>query len=140
MNIRKVTYEDYESYYALINEFRPTVFTREQFQETLTYIQQTGDIWVLEENKTLIATGTILYEKKLIFNTCIYAHIEDVCVKQTERGKGYGKRLVRHLLEETKRNGCHKVTLDCNDENVGFYNACGLSKRGNQMCELIDYL
>jgi glucosamine-phosphate N-acetyltransferase len=140
MNIRKVTYEDYESYYALINEFRPTVFTREQFQETLAYIQQTGDIWVFEENKTLIATGTIFYEKKLIFNTCIYAHIEDVCVKQTERGKGYGKRLVRHLLEETKRNGCHKVTLDCSDENVGFYIACGLTKRGNQMCVIIQYL
>jgi glucosamine-phosphate N-acetyltransferase len=140
MIVRKLAFKDYESYHVLINDFRPTVFTKEQFQKSLEYIQQTGDIWVLEEDGILFATGTIFYEKKLIFDTCIYAHIEDVCVTQEQRGKGYGKQIVRHLLEESKRNGCHKVTLDCNDANVGFYISCGLTKRGNQMCELIQYL
>ena len=140
MVVRILTLEDYDAYHTLINEFRPTIFTKEQFQNCLEYIRRTGELWVLEEDGILVATGTILYEKKLIFNTCVYAHIEDVCVKQTERGKGYGKTIVRHLLEETKRNGCHKVTLDCSDENVGFYIACGLTKRGNQMCELVQYL
>lgn len=140
MFVRILTLEDYDAYHTLMNEFRQTVFTKEQFQEIVEYIRRTGEVWVLEDEGALVATGTIFYEKKLIFNTCIYAHIEDVCVTQSKRGNGYGKQLVRHLLEESKRTGCHKVTLDCSDDNVGFYVACGLTKRGNQMCELIQYL
>ncbi len=140
MTARLLTIDDYEAYHVLINEFRPTVFTKEQFEDVLAYIQQCGAIWVLEENGILVATATIFYERKFIFNTCIYAHIEDVCVTKAERGKGYGKRIVRHLMEEAKRNRCYKITLDCSDENVGFYMSCGLTRRGNQMCELIAHL
>lgn len=140
MFVRILTLDDYDAYHALMNEFRPTVFTKGQFQDCLESIRRTGEIWVLEEDGNLVATGTIFYERKMILNTCMYAHIEDVCVTHSKRGNGYGKRIVRHLLEESKRTGCYKVTLDCSDDNVGFYVACGLTKRGNQMCELIQYL
>ena len=137
---RTVTQSDYEAYMSLINEFRPTSFTRDQFYETLRYIQQTGDIWIIEEDGEMVATATIFYEKKFIYNTCILAHIEDVCVMSSKRGMGYGKKIIQHLFQEAKERKCYKLTLDCNDTNVGFYESCGLTKRGNQMCELGENL
>ncbi len=138
MYFRQLTIDDYEDYLTLINEFRKTSFTREQFVSTLKYIQQTGDIWVGMENDDMIATATIFYEKKLIFDTCVLAHVEDVCVHSSKRGMGYGKLLIKFLLNQAKEHNSYKFTLDCSDSNVGFYESCGLSKRGNQMCFLLE--
>ena len=140
MLIRKLESNDYEKYIILINEFRPTVFTEEQYIDTLSYIKLTGDIWVIEDNSQLLATGTIIYEKKMIFNTCKYAHLEDICVSEKYRGMGYGKIIVNKLKDESIKNDCYKITLDCNDSNINFYIKCGFSKRGNQMAELVSNL
>jgi glucosamine-phosphate N-acetyltransferase len=135
---RRLCSSDYLEYLRLINEFRQTHFTEEEFIKTLTLIEKSSTIWVLEEDNHLLATGTIIYEHKFIFDICIYAHIEDVCVTKELRRQGLGKKLIEHLLEQTTH--CYKVTLDCADENVAFYLACGLEKRGNQMCQLISNL
>jgi glucosamine-phosphate N-acetyltransferase len=140
MLIRKLEFNDYEKYIILINEFRPSIFTEIQFIDTLTYIKLSGDVWVIEDNSQLLATGTIIYEKKMIFNICKYAHLEDICVSEKFRGKGYGKMIVNKLKYESIKNGCHKITLDCNDSNLDFYVKCGFSKRGNQMTELVSNL
>lgn len=140
MEFRILTKGDYEEYKLLLNDFRPTDFSLAQFEETLDYIQRTGAIWVGVQDGALVATGTIFYEHKLIYNTCSTAHIEDVCVKATQRRGGLGKQLLQHLFKEAKCYGCYKVTLDCSDTNVDFYKACGLTRRGNQMCELTENL
>jgi glucosamine-phosphate N-acetyltransferase len=140
MEFRVLTKSDYAAYKILINDFRKTEFSEKQFEETLDYIQKIGNIWIGIISGELVVTGTIFFEKKLIFDTCISAHIEDVCVKASYRRHGYGKLLIKHLLNEAKTNKCYKVTLDCSDENVEFYKACGLNRRGNQMCELIQNL
>jgi GNAT superfamily N-acetyltransferase len=138
MAFRRLTNSDYLKYHDLINEFRQTTFTEEMFVKKLESIQASSVIWVYEENDVLLATGTIIYEHKFIFDTCIYAHIEDVCVRKTHRRKGLGKLLMRHLMNQARH--CYKVTLDCADENVQFYKTCGLEPRGNQMCQLISNL
>ena len=138
---RKLRESDYSVFHTLINEFRKTTFSEEQFLLTLSNIQKSGDIWVYQEiDGSLVAVATIYYEYKFIFNTCVLAHIEDVCVSESQRGKGYGKKLMNKLYEEARAHGCYKITLDCADHNVGFYEACRLTKRGNQMCELIENL
>ena len=81
-----------------------------------------------------------IFEYKFIQDVCIYAHIEDVCVSKKHRRVGLGKQLVNHLLQQVKCKNCYKVTLDCSDENVPFYLACGLEKRGNQMSQLVSNL
>ena len=139
MKIRQLTYDDYDAFLPLINTFRPTSFTRDEFSTILSEILKSGHIWVVEDAYgALIATATIIYEHKFLWNTSIYAHIEDVCVHTEKRRAGIGKMLVRHLLQEAKRNRCYKVTLDCSYENVHFYTACGLSPRGTQMSELVS--
>jgi len=138
MAFRPLSFEDYDQYLELINDFRETTFTREQFADTLTKINQSSIIYVYEEKGLLLATGTIIYEHKFLRNTCIYAHIEDVCVRATHRRQGLGKKLMTHLIGAASH--CYKITLDCADENVGFYESCGLERRGNQMCQLIENL
>lgn len=141
MRIRELTSDDYDKYLPLINHFRPTSFSRTQFEAVLANINTSGRIWVIENaDGSLIATATILYEHKFLWNTCVYAHIEDVCVHTDCRRGGYGKAIITHLLKEAKRNNCHKVTLDCATENIPFYTACGLSPRGTQMSELVSNL
>jgi glucosamine-phosphate N-acetyltransferase len=130
---RKVTPQDYIAYQSIINDFRETSFTETQFQETLRYCDAYSDIMVLEYKNRLIATATIVYERKFIFNICTLAHIEDVCVTPDFRKYGLGKLLVTKLVEMAKEKGCYKVTLDCADHNVDFYTKCNFEKRGNQM-------
>ena len=62
--IRKLTKNDYENYLVMINNFRETTFTHLQFIETLKYIENFSEIWVIELEKEIIATGTIIFEKK----------------------------------------------------------------------------
>jgi len=139
MKIRKLEFTDYEQYHILINNFRNTKFTKEEFINILNEINLSkSDIWVIEINNELIATATILYENKFIYNICKFAHVEDVCVKKEYRGKGYGKIIMKKLIEESVKNGCYKITLNCADENIKFYESCGLTRRGNQMSELIS--
>jgi len=134
--IRKLNENDYDKYIIMINEFRETFFTKNQFDETLKYMVPHSQIWIIEYDDDIIATGTVIYEKKFIYNNSLLGHIEDICVKKEYRKFGLGKLIVQHLMNQTKQLGCYKVTLDCNEENSHFYEKCGLEKRGFQMCQL----
>lgn len=134
--IRLLNLNDYQKYLPLINEFRSTKFTKEQFVETLDLINKSSEIWIIEKDDDLIATGTIIYESKFIFNISKVAHIEDICVKSKYRGQGFGKLMVKHLVELSKINKCYKVVLECSEDNSHFYEKCGFEKRGLQMSQL----
>jgi len=137
---RKLNISDYEKYIIMINEFRETSFSSKQFIETLNYISQFSEIWVVEYDNDLIATGTVIYEKKFIHNNGILCHIEDICVKKSHRKLGIGKLLINKLMDLAKEKGCYKVTLVCNKENTNFYKKCGLDEIGYQMSQLtINY-
>ncbi len=134
--LRKLIGDDYVEYLSIINEFRPTFFTKDQFLETLQYANAYSEIWVMLIDNEMVATGTIMYERKYIYNNSCLAHIEDVCVREKCRKKGYGKEIVSHLMNRAKERGCYKVTLDCNTSNIPFYEKCGLEQRGVQMSQL----
>jgi glucosamine-phosphate N-acetyltransferase len=134
--IRKINETDYDNYLVMINEFRETFFTKAQFEETLTYMMPYSEIWIIEYKDQIVSTGSVIYEKKFIHNNSSLGHIEDICVKKEYRKFGLGKLIVQHLMNQAKKMGCYKVTLDCNEENSHFYEKCGLEKKGFQMCQL----
>jgi glucosamine-phosphate N-acetyltransferase len=41
--------------------------------------------------------------------------------------------MLSKLVSIAKEKKCYKVTLDCADTNVTFYEKCNFEKRGNQM-------
>lgn len=136
--IRELNETDYDSYFKLINDFRDTDFTRDDFIKNLKNIKQYSNIFVIEKNSELIATGTILFEQKFIFNCSKLAHIEDVCVKKTLRGQGFGKLIVEKLISVAKQQKCYKITLDCSENNTNFYKLYGFEIRGHQMSQLLN--
>lgn len=135
-NIRQLTLNDYEKYKILINEFRKTEYTKIQFENTLDYINNFSEIWIIEYNSDIITTGTIIYEKKFIYNNSILGHIEDICVKEEYKKMGFGKKMVKYLMTRAKEKGVYKITLDCNENNIEFYKKCNLENRGYQMSQI----
>ena len=136
--IRKLSEKDYNEYYNLINTFRKTDFSENVFILLLTEIKLNIDIWVIELNNRLIATGTIFYEYNFINNICKLAHIEDICVHTDYRGQNYGHILIKYLVDEVKKNDCYKVTLYCDEKLEHFYNSSGFIKKNIEMSIYFD--
>ena len=137
MTVRLLNAEDYAQYLELINLFRHTQFTEEQFRAIVATHQRTGtEVWVYEVNGSLLATGTILYEQKFIHDLATYAHIEDVCVRPSHRGLGLGKRLIKRLMDQA--SNCHKINLNCADSLIPLYESCGFERKGNQMSHAVQ--
>ena len=140
MNIRDLEYNDYENYLNLINQFRPTDFSREMFINILNKIKKSSNIFVLEDKttNTLVGTGTIIYEIKFIHNICKLAHIEDICIDSRYRNCGYGKLLLNYMIFEAKKQKCYKVVLYCEDHLEKFYNNVGFEKKGIMMTKYFN--
>ena len=136
MNIRRLNNDDYYNYLPLINEFRSTQFTKEEFIEYLNILPNNIHIYVVENDKTIIATGTLIIEPKLIFNITKLAHIEDVCVLDRYRQNKVGSFIVKHLIKVAKEEKCYKVTLTCSEKVSHFYLSNGFEVRGLQ-CSLL---
>tara|TARA_B110000093_G_scaffold54366_1_gene58530 strand:- start:18 stop:314 length:297 start_codon:yes stop_codon:yes gene_type:complete len=81
----------------------------------------------------IIGSVTIFIETKLIHNFGKVAHVEDVIVDNTCRGKGLGKMLVQKCIDYAQKHDCYKIILNCSDENIPFYEKCGFSKKENEM-------
>jgi glucosamine-phosphate N-acetyltransferase len=94
-------------------------------------ICQSGKIIVCHIDNKIIATGTILYETKIIHGGKKVGHIEDIIVDQAYRGKGIASQILKRLIEEAK--DCYKVILDCNKDNIKFYENNGFIQKSVQM-------
>ena len=132
MIFRKLELKDYINFKELINDFRITNFTLNQYAN---FILQENDakIYVMENNNKLYAAGTILFEKKFIHNFSTYAHIEDIIVKNEYQGKGIGKLLLENLIKTCKEEKVYKILLDCEKKLIPFYEKCGFIDKGHQM-------
>ena len=140
---RRLEKKDYTDFYFLINQLRKTELSKDQFEETLSNIENTQmiHIWVVEKYDTvsgsnsLVGAGTIVYEQKFIRNCGKVAHIEDVVICKTKRCSGLGKELVQFLVNKAHENYCYKVILNCDETISPFYEKCGLSKKNVQMAK-----
>ncbi len=136
-NIRELKYSDYNNYLELINDFRETYFTEEDFINILDNLHNIK-IYVIEKDSKLVASATLNIEQKFIHNCGKLAHVEDVCVKKEFRNSGYGKIIINKLIEEAKNMKCYKITLYCSENNSNFYKKYGFEITGHQMSQLLD--
>jgi glucosamine-phosphate N-acetyltransferase len=88
--------------------------------------------FILVEDKRIVATSTIIMEKKLRYKQ-LCCHIEDVGVHPHCRGKGYGKKIVKYCIKVAQINNCYKVKLNCNDNLIQFYFKLGFVQDGKYM-------
>ena len=92
-------------------------------------------IWTIKDTyyNKLIGCGTLILEPKFIHKCSNVGHIEDICISPEYKGNGYGKMLIKLLVDISKENNCYKVILNCKDENKVFYEKCGFNQKNVQM-------
>ena len=82
------------------------------------------------DDDVIIGTITLLIEDKIIHSGSKVGHIEDVVVHSSYRKLGIGKILIDYCVDLAKEAGCYKVILDCDEDNIRFYEKCGFKTKG----------
>ena len=88
---------------------------------------------IVEVDNKVMGVASLIAINKILRSGSRMGLIEDVAVSSEARGLGLGKLLIEDLLVLGKEVGCYKVILNCSDDNVGFYEKCGMYKAENQM-------
>lgn len=129
--IRKLEIKDYKKYLDLIYNFTNYKYTTniESFENILN--NKNIKTFLIIINDEIIGCGSIFKLEKLHNNPI--GQIEDVYIDEKYRHKGYGKMIISHL----KSYGvnvwkCYKITLNCLEKNIGFYENCEFEKCGIQ--------
>ncbi len=110
---KKYTSEELDA--IIVDEERP-IFVAEECGEVLGYsfcvfVRHTDDN-ILTDIKTL--------------------YIDDLCVDESARGRGVGRRLYDFTVAFARESGCYNLTLNVWADNasaLGFYEALGLHKQ-----------
>ena len=89
--------------------------------------------FVFEHDNNIIGTSTVVVGNKLLHYGSRVGHIEDVVVDNESRLSGVGKRLINACLDFCKEKSCYKAILDCSEDNIPFYEACGFKHNENCM-------
>ena len=139
--IRPIQLDDYQKGYTNLLQVLtnvPEMISYTQFQEIVSSLGPQHQIFVMEDNNTIIATVTCILERKMIHGGSNVLHVEDVIVHPYYQKQGIGKL----LLDETKiiamKEKCYKIILDCVLENKKFYENCGFTQKQIQMSFYLD--
>ena len=108
----------------------------ERFDERFSIMQKSAKlpalyyVCVLEDYETnrVIGSATLQLEYKFIRNCGIRGRIEDVVVDKNYRGKYLAKILLGFLVQLAKDVDCYKLSLECKDPLVSFYEKFGFIK------------
>ena len=100
-----------------------------EINESIFSSDEVDGIVAMEEGNVL-GYASIHYIKKITRKSGI---IEDVVVKENQRGKGIGKLLVKNLIEKAKKNNCDKIILSSSEKNLKFYEKLGFHKNEFEM-------
>ncbi|KAL4709846.1 hypothetical protein ACJJTC_000333 [Scirpophaga incertulas] len=103
--------------------------SKSEFNERFTQMQQSGGYYVtvIEDTRysRIIGAATLTVEQKFIHNCSLRGRLEDVVVNDTYRGKQLGKLIVVTVSLLAQEVGCYKMSLDCKDKLVKFYETLG---------------
>lgn len=82
---------------------------------------------VVEDTSTgrIAAAATCAIEMKFIHECCLRSRLEDVVVDKAYRGRRLGLLLVDVVKLISKYTGAYKLSLDCKDENIAYYEKVG---------------
>jgi glucosamine-phosphate N-acetyltransferase len=90
-------------------------------------------IAVAEIDGKIVGSTTLLIESKFIHNGGLVGHIEDVVVNKEYQGQKIGEKIMKFLLEISKKRGCYKTILDCTDDVKPFYEKLGFKQVASEL-------
>lgn len=76
----------------------------------------TAEVMLMKEYEKYVGMATVFVNFST-FNVKPYLYIHDVVILDECRGKGYGKALIRELIEISKKRGYCKLTLEVREDN-----------------------
>ena len=135
MIVREATLDDLESVVALqredvIREIHeddvPVSAYRSAFAEITADAHQ--QLLVGDLDGTVVATAQVTWVRRLTYVGGEMGIVESVRVRSDLRGRGYGGRLMRHVLDLARRRGAVRVELTTNSRREDarrFYERLG---------------
>eukprot|EP00056_Hartaetosiga_gracilis_P018247 m.10192 g.10192 ORF g.10192 m.10192 type:complete len:334 (-) comp6540_c0_seq1:176-1177(-) len=132
-----------EAILSLLRQLSDIGQVSQQFYELRRQRVMESDLtimYVLEDldTKAIVGSATVVIEGKFIHAGSCVGHLEDVVVERGLRGRGFGKMLVKAVVEASRRSGCYKVLVDCDPDNLPFYEKCGFVRKGTCMSQYFD--
>ena len=115
-----------------LNEYSNLLYQMNGYTDEKPYelsILAQESIYIMKLNNKIISTAKLLIEDKLYQPV---GHIEDVVTNNDHRNNGYGKHLIKYLINiALTKNNCYKVILNCGENLDEFYTKCGMIKTGS---------
>ena len=71
-----------------------------------------------------------------LLNDKFFAYIDEICIKESNRGQGLGRELFDYSYNLVKRNGAESLELGVwsfNENAIGFYKAIGMVEKNIRM-------
>lgn len=135
--IRQAKVKDLDNVIDLLYQLSPPKnsdksVSKKHLKKTLKRIIKAPNhyIYVCVSNKKIIGTGTLWIQLNLSHGGRPYGHIENVVTDKNNREKGVGKKIVEYLIDKAKKADCYKIVLRCGNNNIPFYEKCGLNETG----------
>lgn len=138
MKIRKGTKEDLPQLLELIHELAIYEKAPDEVEITLEQLQQDGfgeksvyEFFVAEEKDLIVGIALYYFRYSTWKGKAVY--LEDLVVRESERGKGYGQLLLDAIIKEAKRTNSRQVrwqVLDWNEPAINFYKKLGADLDG----------
>jgi len=94
---------------------------------TASYVDQGSCVVVAESGGEIVGAGTLKVESPGV------GRLVRMTVARELRGRGLGRRLVNHLLDEARQRGYRRVVVETTDDwqdAIGLYRACGFQTEG----------
>jgi len=133
MRIRKGTPADLEAVFDLIMELAVYEKAPHEVANSVERMKEDGfgdkpvfDFFVAEEKGDIVGTAIFYYRYSTWKGKALY--LEDLVVRESERGKGYGKLLLDAIVLEAKHTNSKQVrwqVLDWNEPAINFYKKLG---------------
>nr|CAG4643560.1 EOG090X0FKI [Ilyocryptus agilis] len=133
--VRPLRASDYDRGYLQLLSSLTEVgnISRQQFQEQFQRMKNSNGTYyctviVDTQKDEIVAASTLLMERKFIRNCAWRARLEDVVVNPNYRGKQLGKCIVEIVTNLGRALGAYKMSLDCKDKLIPFYESLGYER------------
>lgn len=138
MKIREVEKEDFPKVLGLIHELAVFENEPDAVEVTVADLEREGlgenplfHCLVAEVDDKIVGTALFYYRFSTWKGRSL--HLEDLIVKASERGKGYGEALYKKVMEFAYNRGIKRVAwevLDWNEGAIRFYERSGAKVMG----------
>ena len=125
INFRPVKEEDINDVFILLNQLKKIDLEnidRKKAWDDFNSNTSSNSIVGIYNNK-IVAYGSVVIENKIRGE--VAGHIEDIVVDSEVRGKMVGVSLIKELIEISRKKGCYRITLFCNEKLINFYSRNG---------------